>query len=93
MNMPLYSTQRFKVLTPSDTALQSYTAQAVTGDPGSPLVIRGFKYLYVSVTGDVVVKNDAGATVTFTAAVAGTLLPIEGQLLLAATTATVVGLF
>ncbi len=93
MNFPLYSTDRFKILTPSDTVLQSYSTAAITGDPGSPLVIRGFKYLYVTVTGDVVVKNDAGTTVTFTAATAGTLLPVDGKLLLAATTATVLGLF
>lgn len=93
MNYPFLSTQRFKALTPSDTVRQTYTCPAITGDPKSPLIIEGFKYLYVAVTGNVVVKNDNGDTVTFTGATAGTLLPVSGDLLLAATAATVIGIF
>jgi hypothetical protein len=93
MNIAVYSTNRFKALTPSDTVIQSYTTPTITGDPGSPLIIRGFKYLYVSVTGDVVVKNSAGTTVTFAGATAGSLLPVDGTILMAATAATVIGIF
>ncbi len=93
MNTPIFSSKRFRTLTPSDTVAQTYTVAATTGDPKSPLIIPGFSYLYVAVTGDVVVKNDAGTTVTFTGATAGTLLPVSGTLLLAATAATVIGIF
>jgi len=93
MQIPLLSTNRFKVLTPSDTVKQTYSCAAVTGDPGSPKVIPGFKFLYVTVTGDVVVNNDAGTAITFTGATAGTLLPVTGNILKAATSATVVGIF
>jgi hypothetical protein len=88
-----FSTNRFRVITPSDTVLQTYECAATTGDPGSPLVITGFKYLYVTVTGNVVVKNDAGTAVTFTNAAAGTLLPISGNIVMAATAGTVIGIF
>ena len=50
------------------------------------------KALYVSVTGDVVVHNLDGVSVTFPAVPAGTILPIRAKRLLTATTATVIAL-
>lgn len=50
------------------------------------------KALYVNVTGDVVVHNLDGVSVTFTAVPAGTILPIRAKRLLTATTATVIAL-
>jgi hypothetical protein len=87
----LYPSNRFKVLTPSDTAEQTYTCAEITGS--SPLVITSFKALYVAVSGDVVIKNDAGTAITFAAVPAGVVLPISGHILMAATTATVIGIF
>jgi hypothetical protein len=93
MQFPIFSSNRFKVLTPSDTAKQTYTCASVTGDPGSPKVIPAFKYLYITVTGDVVVNNDAGSAITFSGVTAGTLLPVTGNMLKVGTSATVVGIF
>lgn len=89
----IYPSTRFATLTKSDTAKQTYTCASITGDPGTPLVITGFKALYVVATGDVVVKNDAGTSVTFTGVPTGVLLPVAGHYLMNATSATVIGLF
>ena len=89
----IYPTPRFRTLTDSDTVKQTYTCVSATGDPKAPMVIEGFKSLYVVVTGDVVVKNDAGTAVTFTAVPAGVELHCAGVYLMAATSATVIGYF
>lgn len=54
----------------------------------------GFKALYIGGDGDVVISPDGGTTsITFSAATAGSVLPVTGTSLMAATTATnVVGL-
>jgi hypothetical protein len=89
----ILATPRFRTLTKSDTVLQTYTCASITGDPMAPNIIQGFKSLYVVVTGDVVVKNDYGTAVTFTAVPAGVELHVEGHYLMAATSATVIGYF
>lgn len=88
----ILATPRFKTLTKSDTVLQVYECATVTGAE-KPCIIQGFKSLYVVVTGDVVVKNDAGTSVTFTAVPAGVELHVQGNYLMAATSATVIGYF
>lgn len=88
----ILATSRFRTLTKSDTVIQTYDCATVTGAE-KPLKIQGFKSLYVAVTGDVVVKNDAGTAVTFPAVPAGVELHVEGHYLMAATSATVIGYF
>ena len=50
-------------------------------------VIR-FDALWVGGAGDVVIRSPRGTTVTFTGVPAGTLLPVSGDRVMAATTAT-----
>jgi hypothetical protein len=88
----IYPTQRFRTLTKSDTVRQVYVTPTTTGAEKLTDQV-GFKALYVVATGDVVVKNDAGTAVTFTAVPAGVVLPVAGEYLMAATSATVIGLF
>lgn len=61
--------------------------RAVTPDDDTDLVnyVRG---IYVGGTGDVVVQNASGATVTFLAVPAGVVLPISPKRVMEATTAT-----
>jgi len=52
-------------------------------------VIR-FDALYVGGTGDVTVRTSRGATLTFEDVPVGTILPISGDRVMAATTATLI---
>lgn len=56
--------------------------------PSDTTVLQEFRGLYVGVTGDVVIKNRDGVAVTFTAVPAGSILPIQGTQVMAATGAT-----
>ena len=79
---------RFKAVSKSDTVPQTYTCASVTGDPKTPLIIGAFRYLYVGVTGDVYLKNDAGASIKFTGVPTGSILVANASYVMAATTAT-----
>jgi len=79
---------RFKAITKSDTVLQSYACATQSSGVAKPLTVTGFKAIYVGGAGDVYVKNDAGTSVAFQNVPAGSLLPISGVYVTAATTAT-----
>jgi len=83
----IMSSTRFKAVTKSDTAMQTYATATVTGAE-KPITIMGFKAIYVGGAGDLTVKNDAGASIAFQNVPAGSLLPISGTYIMAATTAT-----
>lgn len=86
-------TPRFSAITKSDTVLQTYTCATITGAE-KITKIQGFKALYIGGAGDVYVKNDAGTSVAFQNVPAGSLLPVSGTYIMAATTATnIVALF
>ena len=78
----------FLAVTPSDTAkLTPYTV-------GNGIKLPRCRALYIGVTGDVVVKNEAGTSVTFTAVPVGILPVSTDQVLSTGTTATnIVALF
>lgn len=75
---------RFKAVTPSDTVLLTYNNQQAR-----------CKGLFVGGAGNLVVKDDAGNSVTFTGVLAGVMYPISTQQVMStSTTATsIVALF
>lgn len=54
---------------------------AVTPHDTNPIL--GFRALYIGTTGDVAVKNPLGTVVTFVGVLAGTVLPIQGTIVMA----------
>ncbi len=58
---------------------------AVTASDSTVLV---FDALYIGGSGDVVITNNAGNIVTYTAVNGGAFFPVEGNRVMAATTAT-----
>ena len=79
------------------TAGQVFATRAAAVTPGSTPLADVTRYIYVGVTGNLVVimADDASQTpITFTAVPAGTLLPIAVSFVTAASTATsIVALF
>lgn len=74
---------QFSTVTPSDTALLTYTTS------GGEVVKRKCKALYIGVAGNVAIKDDAGTAVTFTGVLAGCVYPISTDTVMNAnTTAT-----
>lgn len=79
----LDSSFQFSAVTTSDTATLSYT------DADSNTQVRRCKGIYVGVSGDVVVKDDAGTSVTFKDLANGIIHPISTDRIMATgTTAT-----
>lgn len=68
--------------------------ELVTINPADAVITGGpVRSLYVGVTGNVVVRDMQGTTVTFTAVPAGTILPVMVDQVRAATTASgIIGL-
>ena len=80
---PIDPSYQFATITPSDTAKLTYNGEKVRT-----------KAIYVGGAGDLVVKNDAGATITFQNLPAASMIPISTDTVMAATSCTlIIGLY
>ena len=74
---------QFSAITPSDTALLTYTNSA------GEVEKRRCKAIYVGGAGNLAIKDDAGNAVTFTGVTAGSVYPISTDTVMSTgTTAT-----
>lgn len=67
---PIFSSFQFKAVTPSDSAVLSYTQGTEVFRP---------KAFYIGSDGDVSLVNSAGTAVTFVGVVAGTTLAVSSE--------------
>lgn len=70
METPIYSSFQYKAVTPSDSAVLSYTEGSVVFRP---------KAFFVGGAGDIALVNSAGTAVVFQNVAAGSLLPISSE--------------
>ena len=74
---------QFSAVTPSNTALLTYTTSS------GEVVKRKCKALYIGGAGNIAIKDDAGTAVTFVGVTAGSIYPISTDtVMLTNTTAT-----